>query len=127
MAQTFSGSTEDAQAPILKQSDWKKGMVLEGVVEDTFQTKLENKNGICYNVLLKTPGSISLKRNGKEEKPERVAIGDSAGFLMALQAGHIPNRELKIGDLIRLECTGMTPTISGQSPRTNFKINVVRR
>lgn len=109
----FKGKSSDAQSPILGAPFWKKGVKIEGRVGRTFQTQ----NGDCSEISLKNP----VKVNGQLEK--KVSIGALKGFHMALNAAGLES--LQEGDLVIIECTGVTPTTKG-NPRVDFNVAVNR-
>ena len=113
--QTFSGKTEDAEAPFLDAGFWFPDVKVVGVVERTWKSS----NGECYVLDLSSPVTI----NKNEEK--RVSIGNLTGFRMALDAAGL--KGLLVRDIVEVECTSInSPTKAGQSPRPNFKVKVTR-
>ncbi len=113
MSPTYEGRTQDASSPILGAGWWKKGAAIAGEVVGEFETT----NGKCYQIKLDKPATV----NGNQEK--NVAIGNLAGFNMALQAAGIGH--LEPGDKIKVICSGFTQTGKG-TPRTDFSIQVNR-
>ncbi len=112
---TFKGRTEDAEAPFLGAEFWEKGKQVVGVVERLFTVGEQQ----CHVLRLVTPVEVD------GEELDCVSIGNSAGFRMALQAGHLSG--LRINDKVSLLCSGKTPPKKeGNSPRTNFEIEVTR-
>ena len=88
---------------------------VSGTIQRVFQ--IEGRN----NYVLDLDSPVEL--NG--EKQEQVTIGESKGFVMALQAAGIP--ELKEGDVLKVVCTGETPPKkAGHSPMLNFAVSVTR-
>jgi hypothetical protein len=110
---TYTGKTQDASAPILGATFWKKGVKIEGTVVRQFPTQ----NGPCYEIHLTKP----LTLDGESQKS--VSIGNMKGFGMALAAAGLES--LESGDKVIIECTGKTPTGKG-NPRTDFRIGVQR-
>lgn len=114
MSKTFTGTSEQANAPFLEAGFWKKGVRIEGIVLRTFQTMF----GENYVLHLKTP----VKVKGKAE--QQVSLGQNAGLKMALNA--CGAKKLQEDDVVILECTGTTD-VGKESPRTDFKIAVTRK
>lgn len=122
MTQTFTGRTEDVEAPFLGAGFWEQGKSVSGKVIKSFQAKANDGQSLpCF--VLELDDSVEV--DGEEQ--ERVSIGNMAGLKMALQACKPALTGLRIGDTIRLECTGVKPAKKeGFSPRVNFQIEVVR-
>ena len=118
MPKTFSGSTEDAQSPILSAEFWKKGVRIEAKVIGIYQSK----NGPLYNLLSKKPVTV------KGEKGDKISIGGLKGFQMALRAAGIPEEKLLIGDAVIIECTGSQSNEDRElAPMVLFKVAVSRQ
>ena len=113
MSKTFRGKTEDAGAPFLGAPFWKQGVKVAGKVVRTFSAP----SGPCYVLRSLRPVTVD------GEDTEEVCVGNLTGFRMALQASGLES--LVVGDLVHVECTGVTPTEKG-SPRPNFEIEVTR-
>lgn len=109
----FKGKTQDAQCPILGAKEFKKGVILEGLISKEFQTQ----NGPCFEITLRTP----FKVNGVMEK--KVAVGGLKGLHMALSACGLES--FVVGDKVRIECTGSTGTTKGND-RVDFNVAVDR-
>lgn len=109
----FKGRTSDAQCPILGASFWKKGVKVTGTITKQFDTA----NGICSEITLITPMKVG------ESTEKKVAVGNMAGFHMALNAAGLETLQLR--DRVVIECTGSTPTTKG-SNRVDFTIAVDR-
>lgn len=123
MVQTFKGRTEDAEAPFLSAGFWREGKSVTGKLVKAFTVKAVNggEPQPCFVLELDDPVEV----DGEEQ--ERVSIGNMAGIKMALQGCKPPLTGLRIGDVIRLECTGVKPAKKeGFSPRVNFELEVVR-
>jgi len=119
----FQGDTSDATAPILGASYWKEGLEIQGTVIAKFDTQ----NGPAYNINLAkaiTVDGAILKPplQGPQVLP-RISIGNMKGFEMAIRAAGTD--KLLPGDVIRLKCTGTTPTDKGND-MVNFKIRIER-
>lgn len=117
MSRTFTGKTEDAEAPFLTAEFWKEGTRIRGVVEKLFTTKLNNDP--CYVLTLEDPVEV----DGQSE--ERVSVGNMAGFKMAMQVAGVPR--LLPRDIVEMECTGVKKSKKeGYSDRVNFELTVTR-
>ncbi len=133
MAQTFSGRTEDAEAPFLGASFWEVGKSVRGVISKIFDSRPQADKPAqrCYVLEL----SESVEIDGEEW--DRVSVGNMAGFKMAMQGAKLDALRLK--DVLTIECTGYKESkkkrkevVDGVtvevpfSPRVNFKIDIVR-
>lgn len=119
MVQTFQGKTEDAEAPFLTAGFWREGTVIRGEVIKLFVTHQDKGDSQCYTIQLDDPVEVD------GEEVERVSIGSSGGFLMALGAARLNRLLLK--DKIELECTGAKKARKeGYSDRVNFSLKVIR-
>jgi hypothetical protein len=113
--QTFTGKTEDAEAPFLDAAFWTPSVKVLGVVERSYQSV----HGECYVLALSKP----VKLNNVEE--DRVSIGNLTGFRMALDASKA--KKLLVGDFVELECSAIqSAKKAGDSPRPNFVIKINR-
>lgn len=122
---TFSGSTKDANAPILAAGFWKKGKQIIGKVVRSFQTD----NGLCYTIETSKPTEVDRvntypRGKGIEQLP-RVSVGSLKGFEMALQTSGIPDGKLLPGDRVQITCTGKTPSGKG-SDQVDFDVQIDR-
>lgn len=111
----FRGRTEDAAAPFLGAEFWTEGKKILAVVDREFD--VEDRK--CYTLRVLTPVEV----DGVE--CAMVSMDTTAGLKMALQAAGLPR--LLAGDKVFLTCTGKEPPKKqGNSPRTNFEIEVTR-
>ena len=110
-----TSSTQDAEKTAWVESkDWKKGAILEGVVQRVFKTD----KGDCFVVSAAKPFPVK----GKPEAT--VACGLAAGMKMALNALGTDN--FQVGDRILIECIGQTATKKG-NPRKDFTVGLDRK
>lgn len=111
----FKGRTEDAQAPFLGADWWEKEKHIAGIVERVFTV---NEKPAYAVKLLK-----AVVLDGEEV--DKVSIGNSAGFRMALQAANLS--DLRVSDRLHVLCTGKTPSkTEGYSERVDFEVEVTR-
>ena len=106
-----SGKTTEADAPFLGADFWTQGKSINGEVLYSFQTE----NGPAYALQLVKP----VEFDGKEHRI--VALGNLAGFRMALQAAE--RIRLQVGDRVFLRCVSETESGKG-SPRVDFEVEV---
>lgn len=122
---TFAGKSQDASAPILSASYWKKGTKIVGKVVRSFHTN----NGTCYTIQLLSGISVNRQHTYPKAKGtetlDKVSVGSLKGFEMALQASGIPEGKLLFGDKVVISCTGTTPSGKGND-QVDFEVEVNR-
>jgi hypothetical protein len=118
--EVFQGETNTETAPILSALYFQRGVSLSGVISNRFETQ----NGICYTLKLdkklKVAGEFLTPRAEGEQELTSVSIGTYKGLAQILSRG---NFELKVGQHLDLECTGLVNT-GKDNPMAAFKIKV---